>query len=277
MLTGSAGVATLTAGTTRTTATARAATGTTRATARTTTTTRTAILARRRRQLPADARARHLSATRTIILFRSLGLRADLQATEAARLVAIATTAAEATGPAGTTATAALATAAALAATATAVTATLFTARLRRRDAIDHVVELAARDRAMRTGLALEHAHEANLVDAIADDVERLEHARRAIGLHAELVRDEIDRRIGRSVGLRRLTTLGGLRGLGRLLAFGGLLTFGRLLTFRGGSRLGRGRLGRRRRGLGARGLRARCGRISQDQRGELGERLHGG
>jgi hypothetical protein len=44
-------------------------------------------------------------------------------------------------------------------------------------------MKFATRYRAGRTLLTLEDAHEANFVDSIADDVERLEQALRTIGL----------------------------------------------------------------------------------------------
>jgi hypothetical protein len=208
----------LVAWTTRTTATRTAAatrttrttgtTGTTTATiaiatsAARTTTTRTTLVTRRGRELPTDARARHLAATRTIVFlllfFRARRLH---EAAEATRLVAITAPAAGTTGTAGTAATTTAITAAATSAITTAATAIVVacTAAITTRwrsDAIDHVVELAARDGTVRTGFALEHAHETNLIDAITDDVERLEQTRRAIGLHTERARDRVDRRI---------------------------------------------------------------------------------
>ena len=169
-----------------------------------TTTTWTAIITRRRRELPADARARHLAATRTIVFLLRFGLARRLdEAAKATRLVAIATRTtgaawtAAATTAAITTATTTAATAITAAATAiiTACTATITTRR--RGDTIDHVVELAARDGAVRTGFALEHAHETNLIDAITDDVERLEKPRGAIRLNTERARDRVDSRVG--------------------------------------------------------------------------------
>jgi hypothetical protein len=198
--------------TTGTTATTRTATGTTTAAA--------AEVARRRGQLPADTGARHLAATRAIVAVGlRLGLRvAELEAAEAARLrrAAIATESAA-------TATAAAAAAITAAATPAITTAAIVTAivapALRAGDAIDHVVELAARDRAVRAFLALEYADPANLVDPIADDVERLDQALRAIGLDADGLGDRLDdgiilgrRRRRGAFGLHRL----GLAALGR-------------------------------------------------------------
>jgi hypothetical protein len=220
--------------TTRATWTARTArtTGTARAT-----TTAIAEVTRRCRELPADACARKLATTGTVVILLLFLGRAELEAAEALGLVAIAA-AAESTAA---TATAGTATTAALAATTTttlaaATTAIITTRTLRAGDPIDHVVELAARDRTMRTLLALEHAHEANVVDATADDVERLEQARGAIGLHAECGCDRTDRRIflRRCVGLRLAATIAVARRLGRCV--------GGLAAFRGGvDRLGCG------------------------------------
>jgi hypothetical protein len=94
----------------------------------------------------------------------------------------------------GTTTAATLAATAAATLAATTTSAVIATRALRTGDAIDHVVELAARDRAVRALLALEHANEANVVDAATDDVECLEEARGAIGLNAECGRDCTDR-----------------------------------------------------------------------------------
>lgn len=292
--------ATRTASTTWTTST----TGTTASGATTTTITE---VARCRGELPANTGARHLAASRTIVFLLLFLGRADLERAEAARLVAIAATA-EATTAAATAATrtataATLATALAAAAASTAIFATTFR---RTRNAIDHVVELTARDRAVRAFLALEHAHEPNLVDAITDDVERLEQTLGAIGLDVERSRDGIDRRI----------FLGGLCFCcGLTAAFGcGVTAFGCGVTAsafgRCGLGVGRhlatgciGRLGTRcisgldvargrrvrRRGFRRRGFRRRrrrrrpgptggcaCGcRITEQQRREFGESLH--
>jgi hypothetical protein len=233
----------------RTTRTTRT-TGTTTATiaiatsAARTTTTWTALVTRCGRQLPADARARHLAATRTIV-FLLLFLRARRfdEAAEATRLVAIAT---RTTRAAGTTATATTAIATTAAATTTAITAAATTivaactaaiTTARRGNAIDHVVKLAARDGAVRTRFALEHANETNLIDAITDDVERLEQTRGAIGLNTERARNGIDRRIGRS-GRSRCRF--GTRVAGRLATrFGACVTtgFGSCFAARFGSR----------------------------------------
>jgi hypothetical protein len=253
--------------TTATTGTAWTTTAAITITASATRTTTAAItkLAWRRLQLPADARARHLAATRTIVFLLLFLRRAHLQAAEAARLVAIAATT-EAT--AATTAATAATTIATATAAITSIAAIIATLR-RARDAIDHVVKLAARHRTVRTRFALEHAHEANLIDAIADDVERLEQARRAISLHGQRRGHVIDRRIRRSRGLRvaafaRLATLRRAH-LGRLLAFCG--SVGRR---RFGSGLGCGRCGLHRGSL------TRVGSFAQEERRELGQGLHG-
>jgi hypothetical protein len=269
---------TATAARTTGTATAARTTGTA-TTTRTATATRTATtaiteLARRSRELPADARARHLAATRTIVVLLVFFGRADLEAAEAARLVAIAATT-EATATA--TATTTLAAAATLVATTAVITALL----LRTGDAIDHVVKLTARHRAMRTLLALEHAHEANLIDAIADDVERLEQTRRAVGLNTERRGD----RVGRRILLGRLR-LGRLALGRRLAAFGsGLATLDDSGLGAGISRLGAGcicgfdiaraRRGSRRSGPGPTGSRTRSRSVTEQQRREFGQSLH--
>src|SRR5690606_27599668 len=177
------------AGTTRTTAATTRATGSASA-ARTAASTASTIteVARRRGELPADARARHLAAAGTIVVLALFARRARLEAAEATRTVAIAA-ATEATG-------ATTATLATIAATTTTIVAIVATALLRRRDAIDHVMELSARDRALRALLALEHAHESNLIDAITDDVERLEQTLGALRLNVERGGDGFDGRI---------------------------------------------------------------------------------
>ena len=186
------------AGTTRTTGTTRTARTTGTATLARTTAAFAAEVARRCGQLPADTGARQLAATRTIVFLLLFFRRAELQAAEAARLRRTAI-AAEATAAATTTPSTAIA-AAAAAATAAITAATAIIARTaaagRTRDAIDDVVELAARDRVVRSLLALKHAHEAHLIDAIPDDVERFDQARCAIGLDAQRRRERLDMRI---------------------------------------------------------------------------------
>ena len=266
---------------TTTAGTTRSATIATRATAIATIATRSAAtlalaaaeVARRRRQLPADSGARHLTATRTIVFLLLFLLRTDLQRAEATRLVAIAATSAAST---------AAATAIAIAATATIITLAT-TSACRRGDAIDDVVELAARDRAVRSLLALKHAHEANLVDAVTDDVECLEQARRAIRLNVQLRRERLHDRI--ALGRCRC----GLRNVGRrsfrcfTAAFAAFAAFARRrVTFRGFGRRGFGRLFGWRRRLrrwrcAMADCRARLRGFPQGQRRELRERLHAG
>ncbi|MCW5801851.1 MAG: hypothetical protein KIT31_05645 [Deltaproteobacteria bacterium] len=189
---------------------------------------------------------------------------------------AAAAAAANAATTTTTTATAAIATAAAAAVAAiVAAPAAALTG-----DAVDDVVELAARDRAVRTGLALVHAHEADLVEAPADDVECLEQARRAIRLHRQLVRDVVDdllqARVGRrSRGLRRdcVAALGACTFTFTCTvttAFSGLTAFA---AFDGG---GGGRSFWSRGRLGLTGARAGLGGSAEGERRELGERLHG-
>jgi hypothetical protein len=285
-------------------------TATTWTTATTTTATITEV-ARCGRQLPADSGARHLTATGTIIFLLLFLGRANLEATEAARLVAIAATA-EATAATTTTAagSAATATLAALTTASTATAALVAIASTARRscDAIDHVVELAARDRVVRTLLALEHAHEAHLVDAVADDVERLDETRGAIRLNAERCSDGCNRsfvllrRFGLRLTATGITARG--RGLTALGTFGArcLITAGGVTARRVGARALR-RLRafrafeRRRRRARVGGFAARCvsgfdvigcgdwrralrrctcrGCITQQEGGELGQRLH--
>jgi len=174
----------------------------------------TAEITRRRRQLPADTGARHLTATRAIVTVGlRLGLRvAELQAAEAARLRGTTVAAAEPAATAGTTAAIATATTTAITSATTVVAAIIATA-LRAGDAIDHVVELAAADRAVRAFLTLEHADQANLVDAIADDVERFDQALRAIGLNADGFGHGLDDRV--VLGGRRRRSAFGLHRLG--------------------------------------------------------------
>ena len=270
-----------TAGTAGTAGTATASIAT-RTAARTTAPAFAAHVARRARELPADAGAWHLAATGTIILLGVVLLCAGLQAAEAAGLVA--------TVAAGTTATTATTATAATVAAAAAVVAIIAATPLRRPgDAIDRVVKLAARDRAVRRLLALEDAHEPHLIDAIADDVERFEQPRRAIGLQLQLVRDGLDRRIGRRcsgrVG-RRLATLGGRLGLRSVLdrrcRCRSVAGFRRrhAVAIRRRCRRRRGRRGGRRRRLGTFRDRANaCAdlrRPAQGQRRELGQCLHG-
>ena len=248
---------TTTAGATR--ATRAIATG---ATATTRTTTALAHVARRRRELPADARGGHLATRRAIVVVLALFLGLAVhEAGEAARFVLLVATEHAATTAATATATAAAAaTTAAIATAAAAIVAALLLAA----DAVDDVVELAARRGAVRAGLALVHAHEADLVDVATDDIERLEQALGALGLDADRRGDGLDRRIG---GLRRLARLGGgLATLGRRRGLGGglgALDRGRRLGDHGGRALRRSRAG------------GSC--LPQRERRELGERLHGG
>ncbi len=260
-----------TAGTTRATwtttiAITAGATQTTRAAA----TTLAALfreVARRGRELPADTGARRLAATDPLVIGVLLfDLRAVDHAAEATRLRgASLTTETTAAGATTATATAATATTAITAAATAAATGTVVTTRtLRACDAIDHVVKLAAGDRVVRTLLALEHADEPNLVDAITDDVEGLEQALRLVGLHVDRLGDGLDDRIvlggRRSDGFFGRLHRFGLAALGGRITFGGLASFGgrsRGLAFDGGNCLGRRR--RLRRSLAAitkRGLR---------------------
>jgi hypothetical protein len=240
----------LAARSTRTTTTRTTATGTTAATS-----AAIAKVARRSGELPADTGTRHLTAARTIVFLLLFLGGADLEAAETARLVAIAATT-EATRATATAAATALAATTALTA-ATAIVAVATTAR-RTGDAIDHVVKLAARDRAMRARFALEHTNQAHLVDPVADDVERLDETRGTLRLNVERCGDRRDRGfvLWRRCGLRRFTAafagrLGGRLGGGlggRLDALAralGRRFRGRLASI-GGS--GFGRLDRRRR-----------------------------
>src|SRR5262249_55184299 len=137
--------------------------------------------------------------SRTIVFLLFFLLRARLQAAETARLVAIATTAEPATSTTSTSSTSSATTTLAALAASTSTAATIVAIAATARctcDAIDHVVELAARYRAVRSLFALEHAHETDLVDAVADDVERLEQALGTVGLDVERARHRIGRRI---------------------------------------------------------------------------------
>jgi hypothetical protein len=163
----------LAAGTVRTTPIATRATGSTGPTTRTSTSAASALahVTRSRGQLPADTGARRLPTSRTIVAVVFCILRgADLEAAEATRFVASAAKATRATG------TAAAAAAATTTATTTAATfsAIVTPAWLRGSHAVDRVVKLAARHRAVRSGLALKHTDESDALD-VADDVERFE------------------------------------------------------------------------------------------------------
>jgi hypothetical protein len=233
-----AGTATGTAGATGTGSIATAArTATAGATAATRATPASAIteIARRRRELPADTGARHLAATWPLVFLLVFLVRAGLEAAETARLVAVAIASTAATAP-----------------------IIIAPAALRAGDAIDDVVELAAGDRALRPFLALEHAHEADVVDAIADDIERLEQPLGALGLYVQRRRDGVDRRI--LLGRLCLALTGRRRGR----------SFARRFP---------GRFGRRRRlrrcGSAPTSCRARSRRVTEQQRGEFGEGLH--
>jgi hypothetical protein len=164
------------------------------------TSTLAAEVARRRGELPADPGAWHLSATRPVVVFRLILLRAVHEATEAARLVAsiAAGSTSTSTSTPASPAAAAAATVAAIATAAAVTAAAIVTApALRRRHPIDGVVVLAARDRAVRPLLALEHAHEADLVETVADDIERLDHAGSPVRLDPQCAGDRVDDRIG--------------------------------------------------------------------------------
>jgi hypothetical protein len=141
------------------------------------------------------------------------GTPGEDERTRFAWLLLLCNVTAVATPPIATT------TAAATAAITTAAVTAIVAPALRAGDAIDHVVELAARDRAVRAFLALEHADPANLVDPITDDVERLDQTLRAIRLDADGLGDRLDdgiilggRRRRGAFGLHRL----GLAALGR-------------------------------------------------------------
>jgi hypothetical protein len=203
--------------TTRATGTTRAA-GTTGAAGATprgpTTTALTAEITRRRRQLPADPSPRHLATTWPVIVLRLAFRPAEHEASKAAWLVAAitpgATEAAAATAAAATATATATATAATISAAATvAALAIVATPALRRRDAIDGVVVLAAGDRSVRTLLALKHAHEAHLVQPGSNNIKRFDQASRTVGLDAQRARHRIDDRIGllldRRVGYGRI------------------------------------------------------------------------
>ncbi len=244
-------------------------------------------LARRRGQLPADTGARHLATPRTIVpRIGPVLLRADLEAAQPARLVSALAAEAAATEAAATAATAAAAASAVTTAAFTSAAAVVALTPRRTRDAIDHVVKLAPRDRVVRAFLALVDADQADLIDRVADDVERLEQARGAIGLDRQRGCDRLDHRICRRG--RRVASFGGRRLGRRVASFGGSFAAfgGSFGAFAGcGSRFGRsfGRRFGRRRGLAFAHLRrsraacscARLGRLAQGQRRELGERLH--
>jgi hypothetical protein len=66
-------------------------------------------------------------------------------------------------------------------------------------------VELADAHRALRRGLALEHAHEADVAQPFAGDIHQLEQARQAVAGHADLGADRLGQRVS-------LETFGRLR-----------------------------------------------------------------
>jgi len=146
-------------------------------------------------------------------------LRADLEAAEAPWLVtAIPAGAARATS-AATTATVP----AAISAAATVAAPAIVTPpALRRGHAVDRVMILAARDRAVRALFALEHADQAHLVEAVADDIERLDQPGGTVGLDRQRAGDRVDDRIGllldRRIGCGRI----GSRNLGCCLGITG-------------------------------------------------------
>jgi len=92
------------------------------------------------------------------------------------------------------TATAAAATTAIAAAATTATTVAIIATApaLLPGDAIDRVVKLAARDRAVRRRLALEHAHEPHVAQPFAGDIHQLEQPREAVAGHADLGADRL-------------------------------------------------------------------------------------
>jgi hypothetical protein len=266
------------AGTARTTGATRTAraTRTSRASTRATATAAFASeIARRRGELPADACARHLAATRPIVILGLVLRPAQLEAAQTARLV-----------PPIASRAAAIAVAASAIAAAPIIATAVAAPALGRGDAVDRVVELAAGDRAVRALLALEHADQADLVDAITNDIERFDHARGAVRLHTQRGGHRGDDRIGRLIRRR----IGGAPGrrLGSCVAAGlapgfpGLAGFRRRLLLRG-ALLGALRGVHRRIELGGGSTRVRAARgsacsrcLAQGERRELGERLHG-
>jgi hypothetical protein len=241
----------------------------------TATTALAAGVARCSGELPADTGSRHLSAARPVVVSWLVLLDAQLEAAEAARFVAAIT--AGATASAGATVSAAPA----IPATATILTAAapVVTPALRRCHAIDRIVILATRDRAVRPLLTLEHAHEADLVEPVADDIERLDESGCPVGLNPQRARDGIADRIGllfggrvggRGLG-RRLRRCLGLppRGVGRCVTRripgGAVGCIHRIIELRGGCTYVRATRGS-----------ACSSRLAQRERRELGERFHG-
>jgi hypothetical protein len=220
----------ITTWTARTSGASRATGSTARATA-----PLAAEIARRRGELPADAGAWHLAAARPVVVLRRFLGGAVHEAAQPPRLVApIPPGASGASATATTAATTAATAAAVTAATAVAAASIVAAAPLRRRHAVDGVVELAARDRAVRPLLALEHANQANLVEPVADDVERLDHPGGPVRRDPHRARDRVGDRIGLLLD-RRIAggRIGGIGG-GRIGVGGGRVGSGGLRCCRG-------------------------------------------
>jgi hypothetical protein len=149
---------------------------------------------------------------------------------------------------------------------------------------IDQVIEVALLLRVRRRVLAAHHAHETDVVRAVAHHLQRIQEPREPVALDAQRLFDlgrRGDRpRVGLGGGgfLGRALRRGGLRRR-HLIRRGGLVGGSFALGDRGGGfdlgrRFGRGRLGLGRRGgLGGGRLAGRClrGRRLRDWRGLLG------
>ena len=161
------------------------------------------------------AGTRHRASARDALIAISIAARAELEATRlvaagavgstdsagaAARLPAAAATATAATVPSGTA--------------APAIVAPGLTAR----HEVDEVVEVALLLRAGRRIFAAHHAHQPNVVGAVADHLERLHQTRQAIFFDPELLLDLGGRERGAWIRgrLRGRTRLGVRRLRGR-------------------------------------------------------------
>lgn len=155
-------------------------------------------------QGPTSTPTRHLATAFAAITIPARPIVAELSATAALGTSAKASGAARTTAPRTATTIAA-----AWSATTIAIPAVERVAlALRPRHQVDHVEELAALLRTLRSVLALEHAHQADLPNPPAGHVQGLHQARKAVALHLQSSTD--------SLGFGALAQRWFWRGLGR-------------------------------------------------------------